>query len=106
MAPSRARHRGGTRSDCSIGRESRCHVVNASRSLAVRLWSVEVGYLWGIRTEVVVGPAFSLVSVLSPMHCKSIAKASKVRILHLPPRAERALDLRKRRLGPFRVVRL
>jgi len=30
---------------------------------------------------------FSLVSALSPMVCKSIAKASKVRILHLPPRA-------------------
>ena len=33
--------------------------------------------------------------------CKSIAKASKVRILHLPPRAQRAPDLRKRRLGAF-----
>jgi hypothetical protein len=31
--------------------------------------------------------------------CKSIAKASKVRILHLPPRAQRAPDLRKRRSG-------
>lgn len=31
------------------------------------------------------------------MVCKSIAKASKVRILHLPPRAGRALDQRKRR---------
>src|SRR5664279_4552106 len=31
--------------------------------------------------------AFSLVSALSPMVCKSIAKASKVRILHLPPSA-------------------
>src|ERR1019366_3620555 len=41
-----------------------------------------------------------------PWDCISIAKASKVRILHLPPRAERALDLRKRRSGPFRVVRL
>ena len=30
---------------------------------------------------------FSLVRGLSPMVCKSIAKASKVRILHLPPRA-------------------
>src|SRR5664280_1848746 len=31
--------------------------------------------------------------------CKSIAKASKVRILHLPPCAERASDQRKRRSG-------
>ncbi len=30
---------------------------------------------------------FSLVTALSPMVCKSIAKASKVRILHLPPSA-------------------
>ena len=36
--------------------------------------------------------AFLLVTALSPKDCKSIAKASKVRILHLPPRAERALD--------------
>src|ERR1035437_703089 len=58
------------------------------------------GYLWGIRTEVVVGQAFALVTVLQPWDCKSIAKASKVRILHLPPRAVRASDdLRKRRSG-------
>jgi len=31
--------------------------------------------------------AFLLVTALSPMDCKSIAKASKVRILHLPPSA-------------------
>ena len=42
---------------------------------------------------------FSLVTGLPLMVCKSIAKASKVRILHLPPRAERAFDLRKRRSG-------
>src|SRR5665811_2392114 len=35
--------------------------------------------------------AFSLVSALSPMVCKSIAKASKVRILHLPPRVREGL---------------
>src|SRR5450756_1208776 len=45
------------------------------------------------------GQALSLVTGLPPLVCKSIAKASKVRILHLPPRAERALDLRKRRSG-------
>src|SRR5450830_1544204 len=43
------------------------------------------------------GQALSLVTGLPPLVCKSIAKASKVRILHLPPRAERALDQRKRR---------
>src|SRR5665648_336272 len=45
------------------------------------------------------GSAFPLVTGLVPVVCKSIANASKVRILHLPPRAERAPDLRKRRLG-------
>ena len=40
---------------------------------------------------------FSLVKGLPLMVCKSIAKASKVRILHLPPRAQRAPDQRKRR---------
>ena len=39
----------------------------------------------------------STATALPPMDCKSIAKASMVRILHLPPRAGRALDLRKRR---------
>jgi len=33
------------------------------------------------------GQAFPLVTALSPKDCKSIAKASKVRILHLPPSA-------------------
>jgi hypothetical protein len=49
--------------------------------------------------------AFSLVTGLSPMVCKSIAKASKVRILHLPPRAQRASDLRKRRTGTLLCTR-
>jgi hypothetical protein len=51
------------------------------------------------------GQAFLLVTALSPMDCKSIAKASKVRILHLPPRAERAPDLRKRRTGALACTR-
>jgi hypothetical protein len=34
---------------------------------------------------------FSLVTGLPPLVCKSIAKASKVRILHLPPRAREGL---------------
>jgi hypothetical protein len=66
---------------------------------SVRLDSADVGCLWGMRMEIVEGQAFSLVKGLQPWDCKSIAKASKVRILHLPPRTERAPDLRKRRLG-------
>jgi len=63
-------------------------VLNNSKVLApVRLYPVVAGYLWGIYTEVVVGEAFWLVTALPPMVCKSIAKASKVRILHLPPSA-------------------
>jgi len=58
------------------------------------------GCLWGICAEVVAGQAFPLVTGVQPRVCKSIAKASKVRILHLPPRAEKVLDdLRKRRSG-------
>jgi len=72
----------------------------------VRLWSVEGGCLWGIRTEVVVGQAFSLVTGLQPWDCTSIAKASKVRILHLPPRAQRAPGQRKRWSGALRVVQV
>src|SRR5664280_1934751 len=58
---------------------------------------VYVGCLWGIRTEVVAGEAFPVVTDLQPWDCKSIAKASKVRILHLPPRAKRASDAMKER---------
>jgi hypothetical protein len=35
--------------------------------------------------------------------CKSVAKASKVRILDLPPRAAKASDQRKRRSEAFFV---
>src|SRR5665811_1137288 len=49
-----------------------------------------------IRDRLSMKGTFSLVTGLPLMVCKSIAKASKVRILHLPPRAERAPDLRKR----------
>ena len=61
-----------------------------------RLWSAVCGEY---ARKLSGGLAFSLVTGLPPVVCKSIAKASKVRILHLPPRAERALDLRKRRSG-------
>ena len=33
--------------------------------------------------------------------CKSVARATKVRILHLPPSASRGPDQRKRRSGPL-----
>ena len=54
-----------------------------------------------MRTEVAEGQAFPLVTGLQPWDCKSIAKASKVRILHLPPRAEEASDQRKRGAEAF-----
>ena len=57
---------------------------------SVRLSPSDVGCLWGIRTEVVACKAFLLVTGLEPWDCKSNAKASKVRILHPPPHAERA----------------
>src|SRR5450759_3959646 len=60
-----------------------------------------VGNLRGIRTEVVAGQAFALVTVLEPVDCRSIAKASKVRILHLPPRAQRAPDAETPDQGPL-----
>src|SRR5665647_439429 len=49
--------------------------------------------------KLLIGRAFPLVRGVPPVDCKSIAKASKVRILHLPPCAERAPDLRKRGSG-------
>jgi hypothetical protein len=48
---------------------------------SVRLALADVGCLWGVRTEVVAGQAFPLVTGLQPRDCKAIAKASKVRIL-------------------------
>ena len=47
-----------------------------------------------------------VVSAPCGLDYKSIAKASKVRILHLSPRAQRASDLRRRGQGPFCCVRL
>ena len=41
--------------------------------------------LWGIRGEVWVEAASVLVSESHWLDCKSVAKATKVRILHLPP---------------------
>ena len=59
----------------------------------IRLAPAEVGCLWETRTEVVVGHAFPLVTGLQPWDFKSIARASKVRSLHLPPCAERPAEL-------------
>src|SRR5665647_930315 len=47
--------------------------------------------------KLLIGRAFPLVRGVPPVDCKPIAKASKVRILHLPPRAERAPDVMKER---------
>ena len=46
---------------------------------------------WEYARKFVGGQALSLVTGLQPVVCKSIAKASKVRILHLPPRAREGL---------------
>jgi hypothetical protein len=48
----------------------------------------------------------TLVTGLPPLVCESIAKASKLRVLHLPPRAQEATDLRKRGSGPHLCARL
>jgi len=84
----------------------RDHGGNVYGSGQCRLATVDVGCLWGIRTEVVAGQALSLVTGLQPWDCKSIAKASNVRILHLPPRAEGPLTCGNAGCRPFRVVRL
>ena len=52
-----------------------------------------------MRAEVVGGETFAPVTGLLPVVCKSMAKVSKLRILHLPPRLERSLDAQKRRSG-------
>jgi hypothetical protein len=59
------------------------------------------GCLCGIRVEV--GPVVVFVQAtgLGASVCKSVAKATKVRILHLPPRARRVPDLRNASQGPF-----
>jgi hypothetical protein len=51
------------------------------------------------------GQAFPLLTALPLKVCKSIARASKVRILHLPRRVESAPDLRIRRSGACSCTR-
>ena len=55
----------------------------------------------GIRGEVSVGDALTLANDLHCPDCKSVAKATKVRILHLPPSAPRGPDQRQRWSGPL-----
>src|SRR5690349_4497314 len=52
---------------------------------------VDVDCLWGICGEVSAAADSRLVSESHCRDCKSVAKASKVRILHLPPSAGGAL---------------
>src|SRR5664279_693946 len=59
---------------------------------------------WEYARKLFAGQTSWLVRVLRSVVCKSIAKASKVRILHLPPRAKGASDLRKRRAGALSCV--
>jgi hypothetical protein len=61
-----------------------------------RLFAAVTGRPWGIRGEVSTATASALVSELRVVVCKSVAKASKVRILHLPHAAKTACDQRKR----------
>src|SRR5665647_3578455 len=67
--------------------------MNVLRSLgcpvAVGCGRLSVG---NTRGSLLADRASSLVTGLPPLVCKSIARASKVRILHLPPRAQRAPD--------------
>jgi hypothetical protein len=46
---------------------------------------------WEYARKLFAGQAFWLVTGLQSVVCKSIAKASKVRILHLPPRVREGL---------------
>ena len=69
------------------GKESAAREPVSVVSGWLRVTSVEVGCLRGIRPKFVGGQALVLVTGSQSVVCKSIAKASKVRILHLPPRA-------------------
>jgi hypothetical protein len=62
---------------------------------------VDVEGPWGIRGELSLAAASVLVSESHYLDCKSVAKATKVRILHLPPSAPRGPDQRKRGSGPL-----
>jgi hypothetical protein len=94
-------HREGSRTQ--LADPAPMAATGAAADVDVRLAPDDVGRLWGIRTSVVVGQASTLVTGLQPRDCKSIAKASTVRIPRLPPRAKRAPDAETRFGGPLRI---
>jgi hypothetical protein len=96
-------HREGSRTQ--LADPAPMAATGAAADVDVRLAPDDVGRLCGIRTSVVVGQASPLVTGLQPRDCKSIAKASTVRIPRLPPRAKRALDAETRFGGPLRIPR-
>src|SRR5919112_3803869 len=57
------------------------------------------GCLWGIRGEFRAEAMNPRVAALEPPDCKSVAKASQVRILHLPPTRKTVADLRLDQCG-------
>jgi hypothetical protein len=92
--------RGGLEAQRRAKRIARGHAVIVIDDTAARPRWCPVGY--GCRRftsavcgecarKFVGGQAMSLVTGLQSVVCKSIAKASKVRILHLPPRAREDL---------------
>ena len=73
--------------------EALARCVSANSSPGVSGCSRLSAAVWGeYGRKLLAGQMFPLVRALPLKVCKSIAKASKVRILHLPPRADRAPD--------------
>jgi hypothetical protein len=70
-------------------------VVRGLPSERHRLWSAGVGCSCRIRAEGLAETTFVQVRAVRRTVCKSVAKASKVRILHLPPPAKTASDLQR-----------
>src|SRR3712207_1752560 len=62
------------------------------------------GCPWGIRAEVGGEATNPQVTVQEPSDCKSVAKATQVRILHLPQIEQRASDVALRPSGPCNVT--
>ncbi|MBF4769336.1 hypothetical protein ISU10_16330 [Nocardioides agariphilus] len=78
--------------DDSVGRAA----GSSARYQSVRPALCMSGWPRGIRAEIRRGNVYALVSALELVVCKSVAKASKVRILHLPLTRETASDQRNR----------
>ena len=86
----------------SWARDPQAAVLRRPPRSDVRLTPESIGRLCRIRVEVCRSGVFVQVSALRASGCKSVAKATKVRILHLPPSVmKRGPDLRKRRSGPL-----